>query len=77
MNRKNLNAGGYAGRAWRILVSALQTSRAREARRFIRNNSHLVLESRIPAATRPNAWQRNTCATSISGQAYVARAPIF
>jgi hypothetical protein len=68
MNRKNLFAGGYPGRAWRILVGALQDSRAREARRFIRNNSHLV-QVRIPAATRPDAWQRNTRATSISEQA--------
>jgi hypothetical protein len=44
MNRENLAAGRYPWRAWRVLVGALQDSRAREARRFIRNNSHLLQE---------------------------------
>jgi len=44
MNRENLAVGRYPWRAWRILVGALQDSRAREARRFIRNNSHLLQE---------------------------------
>jgi hypothetical protein len=45
MNRENLTVDRYPWRAWRILLDALQDSRAREARRFIRNNSHLLQDS--------------------------------
>jgi hypothetical protein len=44
MNRNNLSAGGYAGRAWHVLVGVLHASRVRQARLFFRNNSHLVPE---------------------------------